>query len=243
MHARSSAMVINPNYFSWSALKVNLWADAVTLRMFGNDYVRAKYNYFRSPHPRFPLVPRKSLGVALIELQGSYADHVRLRQRSEPKRKSKMALKHKYTYEKLRGIPLIDEVMDINESLSLRQGREMPPIYFDRKAFEKILSESCPAHVVRCPMGKIVGYILVPNIGDVWLVDYILGHGDHLKNGIMYLLMNKVIEEKFELAKAEGSPHWLMYDTLLGAGEGLRYFKGAMGFSPYWVRWKWGHAP
>ena len=48
---------------------------------------------------------------------------------------------------------------------------------------------------------------------------------------------------KFELAKTERSPRWLMYDTLLGASEGMRYFKDAMGFSPYWVRWKWGHAP
>jgi ubiquinone/menaquinone biosynthesis C-methylase UbiE len=55
----------------------------------------------------------------------------------------------------------------------------------------------------------------------------------------MYLLMAHVIEEKFELAKTAGNPKWIMYDTLLGATPGLRQFKAVLGFSPYWVRWRW----
>jgi hypothetical protein len=55
----------------------------------------------------------------------------------------------------------------------------------------------------------------------------------------MYLLMTDVIEEKFELAKTAGNPKWIMYDTWLGASAGLRQFKAVLGFSPYWVRWRW----
>jgi hypothetical protein len=73
--------------------------------------------------------------------------------------------------------------------------------------------------------GRIVGivaYALVPNIGDLWFVDYVLGHGEHLKRGIMYLLMTGIIEEKIELAKEPGNPPWIIYDTFLGAPVGLR---------------------
>jgi hypothetical protein len=88
---------------------------------------------------------------------------------------------------------------------------------------------------VRCPDGKVVAYALVPSIGDLWTLDYVLGHGDHLNSGIMYLLMAHVIEEKFELAKTAGNPKWIMYDTWLAASAGLRQFKAVLGFSPYWA--------
>jgi hypothetical protein len=94
------------------------------------------------------------------------------------------------------------------------------------------------AHVVKSADGRIVAYALVPNIGDLWFVDYVLGHGEHLKRGIMYLLMTGIIEEKIELAKEPGNPQWIMYDTFLGAPVGLRQFKEVVGFSPHWVRWK-----
>jgi hypothetical protein len=115
----------------------------------------------------------------------------------------------------------------------------MLPLYLNRSKFELIVREIGNAHVVKCPDGKVVAYALVPNIGDVWTFDYLLGHGDHLNSGVMYLLMAHVIEEKFELAKTAGNPKWIMYDTWLGANAGLRQFKAVLGFSPYWVRWRW----
>ena len=129
--------------------------------------------------------------------------------------------------------------MEINESRPERSGRPMLSLYSNRSKFELILREIGNAHVVRCPDGKIVAYALVPNIGDLWTLDYVLGHGDHLNSGVMYLLMAHVIEEKFEFAKTAGSPKWIMYDTWLGANAGLRQFKAVVGFSPYWVRWRW----
>jgi hypothetical protein len=79
--------------------------------------------------------------------------------------------------------------MEINESRPERGGRPMLSLYFNRSKFELILREIGNAHVVRCPDGKVVAYALVPNIGGLWTVDYVLGHGDHLNSGIMSLLM------------------------------------------------------
>ena len=175
----------------------------------------------------------------MINLQGSYADYRLSKLRGIAKKNLKLAKKRKYSYAKIDAVSAIDQIMEINGSRPERGGRPMDPLYFSRSKFEVILGEIGNAHVVKCPAGKIVAYALVSNIGDLWNVDYVLGHGDHLNSGIMYLLMTHVIEEKFELAKTAGNPKWIMYDTWLGASAGLRQFKAVLGFSPYWVRWRW----
>jgi hypothetical protein len=236
---RRHAVAFNRNYLSWTALKETIWTDVVTVRIFGNEHARERFGYFSSSHPGFPLIPRKSLGAAMINLEGSYADYRLSKLKRLAQKNLKSAKRRKYSYTKIDAVPVIDQIMAINESRPERGGRPMDPLYFSRSKFEAILREIGTAHVVKCPAGKIVAYALVSNIGDLWTVDYVLGHGDHLKWGIMYLLMTEVIEEKFELARTAGNPKWLMYDTWLGARAGLRQFKAVLGFSPYWVRWRW----
>ena len=232
-------MAFNRNYLSWKTLKETIWTDIATVSMFGAAYALERFRYFSSPHPQFPLIPRKSLGAAMINLQGSYADYRRDKLRALAKRKLKLAKQRKYSYAKIDAVSAIDQIMEINGSRPERGGRPMLPLYLNRSKFEMILREIGTAHVVKCPAGKVVAYALVPNIGDLWTLDYVLGHGDHLNSGVMYLLMAYVIEEKFELAKTAGNPKWIMYDTWLGAGAGLRQFKAVLGFTPYWVRWRW----
>jgi hypothetical protein len=233
------AVAFNRNYLSWQTLKQTIWTDVVTVSMFGDEYAKERFRYFSSPHPRFPLIPRKSLGAAMINLQGSYADYRRSKFRPLAKRKLKSANQRKYLYAKIDAVSAIDQIMEINASRPERGGKPMLPLYLNRSKFELIVREIGNAHVVKCPDGNVVAYALVPNIGDVWTFDYLLGHGDHLNSGVMYLLMAHVIEEKFELAKTAGNPKWIMYDTWLGANAGLRQFKAVLGFSPYWVRWRW----
>jgi len=235
-------VAFNRNYLSWKTLKETIWTDIVTVSMFGSEYARERFRYFSSPHPQFPLIPRKSLGAAMIDLQESYTDYQRSKFRALAKRKLKLAKQHKYSYAKVDAPSAIDQIMEINGSRPERGGRPMPTLYFNRSKFEIILREIGEAHVVKCPTGQIVAYALVPNIGDLWTLDYVLGHGDHLNSGIMYLLMAHIIEEKFELAKTAGNPKWIMYDTWLGANAGLRQFKAVVGFSPYWVRWRWAES-
>jgi hypothetical protein len=233
------AVAINRNYLSWKTLRETIWTDIVTVSMFGSEHAQERFRYFSSLHPQFPLIPRKSLGAAMINLQGSYTDYRLSKLRGIAKNNLKLAMKRKYSYAKIDAVSASDEIMEINGSRRERGGRPMDPLYFSRSKFEVILGEIGNAHIVKCPAGKIVAYALVSNIGDLWNVDYVLGHGDHLNSGIMYLLMAHVIEEKFELAKTAGNPKWIMYDTWLGATSGLRQFKAVLGFSPYWVRWRW----
>jgi hypothetical protein len=236
-------VAFNRNYLSLKTLRATIWTNVVTVNMFGSAHAQERFRYFSSLHPRFPLIPRKSLGAAMINLQGSYADYRQSKLRGVAKNNLKLAKKRKYSYAKIDAVSAIDDIMEINESRPERGGRPMDPLYFSRSKFEAILGEIGNAHVVRGPSGKIVAYALVSNIGGLWNVDYVLGHGEHLNSGIMYLLMSHVIEEKFELAKETGNPKWIMYDTWLGATSGLRQFKAVLGFSPYWVRWRWAADP
>ena len=233
------AVAFSRKYLSWKTLKETIWTDIVTVSIFGSEHARERFGYFSSLHPQFPLIPRKSLGAAMISLKGGYADYRLSKLRSIAKKNLKSAKKRKYSYAKIEAVSAIDQIMEINGSRPERGGRPMDPLYFSRSKFEMILREIGNAHVVKSPAGKIVAYALVPKIGDLWTVDYVLGHGDHLNSGIMYLLMTYIIEEKFNLAKTAGNPQWIMYDTWLGASAGLRQFKAVLGFSPYWVRWRW----
>jgi putative transposase len=121
----------------------------------------------------------------MINLQGSYADYQRSKFRALAKRKLKSAKQRKYSYAKIDAVAAIDQIMEINGSRPERSTGPMPPLYFNRSEFEVILGEIGNAHVVKCPAGKIVAYALVSNLGDLWLVDYVLGHGDHLNAGVM----------------------------------------------------------
>lgn len=235
-----SPMAFNRNYLSWKALKRTIWADVVTIRLFGSDVAREKYAYFSAPHPMMPLIPRKSLGAALLDLRGSVDDYRMRTMRTIARKNLKLARKRGYAYEKADGAAVLGDIMEINTSLRERGGRAMDPLYFERSQFEAIVRRMDQVHVVRSAEGKVVAYALVSNLGELWLIDYVLGHGDHLKRGIMYLLIVSIIEEKLKEAKRPSYPHWIMYDTLLGATPGLRQFKTVLGFAPYWVRWRWG---
>ena len=225
--------VFNRNYLSWGRPSGVSVRDAVTLRIFGDDHALRTYRFFSSPHPRFPFIPTKSLGAALLNLELPH----RLSQLA--KRKTRQAARLDYVYDRIDVPADIEQLMEINRSLPVRGGEAMEGFYLSRPEFEAIVREHHQLHVVRCPAGRIVAYAVVPDIGDLWLVEHVLGHGEHLKSGVMYLLMTGVISQKLDLAQTPGKPRWIMYDTLPGS-PGRRQFKSVLGFQPYWVRWRWG---
>jgi hypothetical protein len=230
---------IRKPYLSWKALRATLGADVVTLRSYGGTNARQKFELFSSPHHEFPFVPRRSLGVALINLKQSEYDYRRHILKPLAKRKLKQASRLQYVYGRIDSAAAIDAIMEINRSLPVRQGVAMDDYYQSEEEFAPLVREHEQVHVVMDSSGCIVAYALVLNIGDVWVIEHVLGHGAHLKNGIMYLLMSKMIEEKLALANVAGNPGWIMYDSILGSSDGLRQFKAVLGFTPYWVRWRW----
>ena len=103
-------MAFNRNYLSWTALNETIRTDIVTVGIYGNGYARERFRYFSSPHPRFPLIPRKSLGAAMIDLRGNYADYRLSKLGRLAKRKLNSAKRLKYSYSKIDAVPAIDHV-------------------------------------------------------------------------------------------------------------------------------------
>jgi hypothetical protein len=73
--------------------------------------------------------------------------------------------------------------------------------------------------------------------GEIVGMNRIMGHGDHLDNGVMFLLMAGVVEH---VKATRPGIRYVFYDMFFGAGEGLREFKTRLGFRPHYVHWKRG---
>ena len=76
---------------------------------------------------------------------------------------------------------------------------------------------------------KLVAYAWVTVYGEVALFNSMLGHGDHLNHGVMFLLITQIISLFLDEVK---EVKYVMYDTVFGASEGLRHFKKLLGFRP-----------
>lgn len=74
---------------------------------------------------------------------------------------------------------------------------------------------------------RLYGYISLQHCKDLVVYSMIIGHGDHLRDGIMYLLHNYVSECMWDKAK------YIMYGAHTSGTDGLRMWKKRMRFEPY----------
>jgi hypothetical protein len=87
--------------------------------------------------------------------------------------------------------------------------------------------------------GRLRAYADVPTFGDACVLSRLLGHADHLENGVMPLLITESIRAKIVERDTTGAPLWVMYDTFWGARPGLVDNKRRYRFAPYTVTWRW----
>ena len=142
-----------------------------------------------------------------------------------------------YDFSEIRPLDHMEEILAINMSCPVRQGRVISPSYLDQAELQKYFSGATPVFAVRDEARIVRAYAHTLIFGDVFVFNRLLGHYDHLKNGIMFLLVSEVIREMCEYKARHGSPQWAMYDMMFGGGDGLRYFKERLGFQPYRVSW------
>lgn len=129
-----------------------------------------------------------------------------------------------------------DDIYAINTSLQERQGRPMSAGYREHVQYPPDPSYPCPLHAVRAygvlKGETLVAYLWLYRAGDLALVSSILGHGDHLADDVMYLLMQGTIAQ--ELAWET----FLVYNRWDSGTDGLRYYKTRCGFEEREVRWE-----
>jgi hypothetical protein len=211
----------------------------VTITMSGGAEAERLYRSFTRRHPRYWVVPNKSWGVGLLKLPAEFSEYARGREMQAVRTNRSKAVASGFHVEKVHAVEYAADIYDVNVSMSERQGRVMEDAFLDRARVRAYCEQSGDVYGVLNGDGRLRGYTQVIVAGEVALLNRLLGHGDDLDKGIMYLCLTEVVRAMCEAKRDSGLPLWLMYDTFFGAEPGLRYFKERLGFKPYKVSWAW----
>lgn len=210
----------------------------VEIRMWGGPHERWVFERFVRPHPLLPVLGRKELGVALIRIPERPSALLEGPARRHLRSKARRAREAGYAFGPLDALAELEAIRRINLSSETRQGGRLPEVYSDRALLQRWAAQPGSHYGVRAPCGTLAAYVYVRRIGEVAILDTLLGHANALPDGVMYLLVQETLTT-LAAAPAQARPRWVMYDTWIGASEGLRTFKQRIGCEPYRVRWRW----
>ena len=197
------------------------------------------YRYFTKAH-RYKIIKNKTIGVALIDLSDykHFDDYYRsVNGKNSAAYYRRKALKRGYRFVEIDRNDFIDDIYEINTSAPVRQGKEMTQHYL-QKPSNYIEQPNYRYFGVIDKEGKLRSYCNIAFYGEFSLIVSLLGHKNHLNDGIMYLMLTEVIKLMFDSYVQKGYKY-IMYDTFIGATEGLKNFKKKLGFHPYRVKWIW----
>ncbi|HXX59837.1 MAG TPA: hypothetical protein VEI48_00945 [Candidatus Sulfotelmatobacter sp.] len=211
----------------------------ITIEMSGDARCLALYRLFTKRHPRYRLIRNKAWGVALLRLPDTIEGYMGGGARRHMRGHVARSVKAGYTFARVEPLARLDEIMAINRSAEARQGKPMHPDYLDANMVTAYLGQASEVYAVVDKDGRLAAYGDLRVCGDVASMSRLLGHADHLQNGVMYRLMAGIIEDLIGRRAAAGAPSWFMYDTFPGASAGMAQFKRAIGCEPYRVSWRW----
>ena len=178
-------------------------------------------------------VEHYSRGAAILEMPDSLQawrdEHRTARKRAD--RSARLG----YEFAEIDRSQFSDDIHEINVSLRERQGRPMTPGYTTYRPQGSLPDYPCDRHRIHT-YGILQGerlraYLTLYRVGELGMVSMILGHGDHLGNDIMYLLVYRTIGMQIE----QGGT--LYYNLWNSGTDGLRYFKERVGFVPVDLEW------
>jgi len=141
----------------------------------------------------------------------------------------------------------IHEIVEINQSKAMRQGKPMHEEWYHYSE-AKMIQEFGGVRIYTCPYHytqwfgvftkekKMVGYIKFNRNGQLAWYGMILGHGDYLKDGIVYFLhfyIQKLIRES-DNERYKGIAG-TAYHAMLNGTKGLIFWKHKAGFAQYHI--------
>lgn len=214
----------------------------LAVRMWGGAYERRIFGSFTGRH-RLLLVQRKSFGVALFKFPAAGQPLFSGKQYQAARTNQTKATKAGYAFRAFEALEQIDGIMAINASAAIRQGTEIKPEYLNHSDVEAYCANPGRWFGVFDQGGSLKAYCHTPVVGEVVILSRLLGHQENLADGIMWLLVGRTAAFYNDLPASHEKPSWLMYDTYIGGGNGLREFKKRLGFRPYRVRWQWTDRP
>jgi hypothetical protein len=180
-------------------------------------------------------IPRYSQGASVLAVPETAAQW-RAEHRTARKRAWR-AERLGYRFAEVDNSQHSNDIFVINTSLTERQGRPMSDGYTVNRRHGRLSADQtrCPRHrthtygVLRDE--TLVAYLTLHRAGDLAMVSMILGHGDHLRNDIMYLLAAGMVEEQ------AGSGGWFYYNRHDSGTAGLVYYKERIGFHAADIAW------
>jgi hypothetical protein len=193
---------------------------------------------FRRRHPRYKVVGFKAVGVALLPIDDVADGEAYLATRRYARRRARRADRLGYSVALFDPAPRHSELLAVHASLPERQGRPIDADYLDADATWETGPQIDYLGVFKD--GALLAYSRVQYAGEIAGLPRIMGHGDHLDNGVMFLLMAGIVDR---VKSTRPEVRYVMYDTFFGAPDGLRSFKTNLGFQPYYVRWRREPAP
>jgi hypothetical protein len=226
----------------WERTRVVLRAPRVRIEVFGDAEAESVYRAFTARHRRFKVTSAKRWGVALLALPASGDAYLASVSRLVRRQRTK-ALSLGYRHVEVPPGDRVDQILAVNRSVPSRQGRPMDSIYTERERVIASIGARPMIHAVVDRDGTLQAYADVLDIGGAFTFSYLIGHADHLADGIMYLLVAEIVRSCIAGRRPDGTPAWLMVDTFWGASPGLASFKERTGFRPYTVDWRWVERP
>ncbi len=193
--------------------------------------IQSVYQIFNRRHARFPLIRNKTMGIALIDLSNfnSRDEYIAtVKKKDWAGYHGKVARKRGYSVRLIDRNDFIAEIFAINTSSDARQGRPMDQNYL---TLQTRFDEAAPmrSYGVFNAHDRLVGYCSFGIYGNFAATDRLIGFKNN--DGTMYLLLVEIICALIE----QGDVDFFMYDTFLGAQDGLKSFKKRIGFQPYRV--------
>jgi hypothetical protein len=187
---------------------------------------------FTSRHPRYRVVGSKAVGAALLSLDEFNDVEGYLATRRYARRRVRRAERVGCTYRLFDPEERRTELLNIRTSLPVRQGRPMDEEFIDPDA----VFETGPRieYLGVFKEDALVAYSELEYAGEVVVMSDLFGHGGHLNDGIMFLLVAGVVDH---VKRERSGIRYVLYDMYFGAGAGLRAFKTNAGFRPHFVRW------
>lgn len=189
--------------------------------------------HFTKRHPRYKLIRNKSVGMALVDLSGfsDRSDYLSsVSRKDQGGYHGKRALRRGFVFSEIDQNSYLDDIHAINTSVTERQGRPMDRAYFEKPVFYEKKPHFRYFGILNAE-GTLVAYCNIATYGNFAATDRLLGYKNN--DGIMYLLLVEIICRLID----DNQVQYFMYDTFLGAQEGLRNFKRRLGFQPYRVRY------
>lgn len=193
------------------------------------------YAYYTKRHPKLPFFRNKSIGVGIIDLNKFSSTENYLKSvngKNSAAYYARKAEKAGFNFRAIDPDVYADQIHSIHLSTDERQGKPLAAMYL--KVIRTYPKNSNNSYYGLFYNDRLVAYLWMVRSGELITLNRLMGHADFLKEGIMYQLVTGGIGEVIGLADR---PKYVMYDTILGASDGLQLFKKRLGFIPYRIKW------